>query len=50
MIDRLEAERRGVSGSFGIGANGFGIGVVWVVYQVASRESPSAPPSSSRPS
>jgi hypothetical protein len=35
MIDRLEAERRGVSASVGIGANGFGIGVLWVVYKVA---------------
>lgn len=35
MIDRLEAERRGVSGSMGIGANGIGVGIAWIVYQVA---------------
>lgn len=40
MIERLEAERRGVSGSFGIGANGFGVGVLWVVYQVAIEREP----------
>jgi len=40
MVERLEAERRGVSGSFGIGANGFGLGVLWIVYQVALEKEP----------
>lgn len=40
VIDRLEAERRGVSGSFGIGANGFGLGVLWIVYSVALEREP----------
>src|SRR5512145_1852695 len=40
MIERLEAEKRGVSGSIGIGANGVGVGIVWVVYQVALENAP----------
>lgn len=40
MIERLEAERRGVSGSLGIGANGIGVGVAWIVYAVGVEKEP----------
>jgi hypothetical protein len=34
-VHSLEADHARARASFGIGANGFGIGVVWVVFQVA---------------
>jgi DNA-directed RNA polymerase subunit RPC12/RpoP len=34
-VERLEHELAGARASFGIGANGFGIAVVYLVYQVA---------------
>jgi hypothetical protein len=37
-VERLEDELRGARRSFGIGANGFGLGVVYAVYQVALNE------------
>jgi hypothetical protein len=40
MVERLEDELRGARRSFGIGANGFGFGVVYAVYQVAVNEQP----------
>lgn len=36
----LEGDLRRARGSFGIGANGFGIGVIFVVWQVALKEQP----------
>jgi hypothetical protein len=38
MVERLEDELRGARRSFGIGANGIGLGVLYVVYQVAIKE------------
>jgi hypothetical protein len=38
MIERLEDEVRGARRSFGIGANGLGFGLVYVVYQIAFNE------------
>jgi hypothetical protein len=40
QVERLEDELRGARKSFGIGANGVGIGVVYAVYQVALNEQP----------
>ena len=34
LISRLEDELRGARASFGIGANGFGLGVVYAIWQV----------------
>jgi hypothetical protein len=36
LIERLEDELRGARRSFGIGANGIGIGVVYLIWQVAT--------------
>ena len=38
LIERLEAELRAARGSFGLGANGFGIGVAYFLWQVAAQE------------
>jgi hypothetical protein len=38
LIERLEAELRAARGSFGIGANGFGLGVAFFIWQVALRD------------
>ncbi|HET8644099.1 MAG TPA: hypothetical protein VFO85_01345 [Vicinamibacteria bacterium] len=38
VVERLEDELRGARRSFGIGANGLGIGVAYVVYQVGLNE------------
>jgi hypothetical protein len=38
VIERIEDELRGARRSFGIGANGIGLGVVYAVYQVAINE------------
>jgi len=35
MVRRLEAELADARGSFGIGANGLGVGVAYAVYQIA---------------
>ncbi len=40
LIERLEDELRGARRSFGIGANGVGLGVLYIVYQVALNEQP----------
>lgn len=40
LIERLEDEVRGARRSIGIGANGVGIGVAYVVWQVALQEQP----------
>ncbi len=37
VVRRLEAYLADARGSFGIGANGFGVGVIYAVYQVALR-------------
>ena len=39
-VERLEDEIRGARRSFGIGANGIGLGVVYAVYQVGLNERP----------
>ena len=38
MVDRLEDELKGARRSFGIGANGVGIGVAYAIYLVAFKE------------
>jgi hypothetical protein len=38
LVERLEAELRAARGSFGIGANGFGIGVAYFLWKVAGQE------------
>jgi hypothetical protein len=40
MVSRLEAELVHARASFGIGANGLGIGVIFVLYQVGMRGEP----------
>jgi hypothetical protein len=40
LVERLEDELRGARQSFGIGANGIGLGVAYAVYQIALREQP----------
>ncbi|HXB55203.1 MAG TPA: hypothetical protein VN461_10495 [Vicinamibacteria bacterium] len=40
MVDRLEADLRVARGSFGVGVNGFGVGVVYALWQVARNEQP----------
>lgn len=40
LVERLEAELRAARGSFGIGANGFGLGVAFFIWQVAGHEHP----------
>lgn len=40
LIERLEVEIKDARASFGIGANGFGIAVIYVLYQVALQEQP----------
>ena len=40
LIDRLEAELQVARGSFGIGSVGFGIAVVYLLWQVAIKEQP----------
>jgi hypothetical protein len=38
LVERLEAELRAARGSLGIGANGFGLGVAYFIWQVAGQE------------
>jgi hypothetical protein len=40
VVERLEDELRGARQSFGIGANGLGVAVAYVVWQVALKEQP----------
>ena len=40
LIERLEVEIKDARASFGIGANGFGISVIYVLYQVAFQDQP----------
>jgi hypothetical protein len=40
LVSRLEDELARARGSFGIGANGIGIGVIFVIYQVAMGHAP----------
>ena len=40
LVDRLEADLADARASFGIGANGIGIGVIFVVYQVGMKSAP----------
>jgi hypothetical protein len=40
LVERLEAEIKDARASFGVGANGFGISVIYVLYQVAFRDQP----------
>ena len=40
MVGRLEDELRGARHSIGLGANGLGIGVVYVIWQVALKDQP----------
>jgi hypothetical protein len=40
LVERLQAELRHARGSFGIGANGFGIGVAYFLWQVAGQDTP----------
>jgi hypothetical protein len=37
-VERLEAELSHARGSFGIGANGFGIGLIYALYQIAFKD------------
>ena len=38
LVERLQAELRHARGSFGIGANGFGLGVAYFIWQVTTQE------------
>lgn len=40
LVERLEAEIKDARASFGIGANGVGISLIYVLYQVALQEQP----------
>ena len=40
LVNRLEAELAHARASFGIGANGVGIGVIFVIYQVGMNHAP----------
>jgi len=40
LVSRLEAELAHARGSFGIGANGIGIAVIFVLYQVGMKHAP----------
>jgi hypothetical protein len=40
MVDRLENELRGARHSIGIGINGLGIGVAYLIWQVALKDQP----------
>jgi hypothetical protein len=39
-VSRLEAELQAARGSFGIGSIGFGVAVVYILWQVALKEQP----------
>ena len=40
LVNRLEAELARARASFGVGVNGIGIGVIYVVYQVGMKDTP----------
>jgi hypothetical protein len=40
LVNRLEADLARARGSFGVGANGLGIGVIFAVYQVGMKGAP----------
>jgi hypothetical protein len=40
LVSRLEAELQAARGSFGIGSIGFGVAVVYILWQVALKEQP----------
>jgi DNA-directed RNA polymerase subunit RPC12/RpoP len=40
LIERLEAEVRSARGSFGIGANGFGIALIYALWQIMRKDRP----------
>jgi hypothetical protein len=40
LVERLEAEIKDARASFGIGANGVGLSLIYVLFQVALREQP----------
>lgn len=40
LVERLEDELLGARRSFGIGANGFGVGLVYALWQVAIKDQP----------
>jgi hypothetical protein len=40
LVGRLEDELRGARHSIGLGSNGIGIGVAWMIYQVALQDHP----------
>ena len=40
LVNRLEADLAQARGSFGIGANGIGVGLIFALYQVAANEHP----------
>jgi hypothetical protein len=40
LVDRLETDLQQARGSFGVGINGFGVGVVYALWQVARNDQP----------
>ncbi len=44
MVERLEADLRVARGSFGVGVNGLGLGVVYALWQVARNDQPWSTP------
>jgi len=40
MTERLEAELRGVRGSFGIGVNGLGLALIYALWQIVRKDHP----------
>ncbi len=40
MTERLEAELRGVRGSFGIGVNGLGVALIYALWQIVQKDHP----------
>ena len=40
LVERLEAELRAARGSFGIGANGFGLGVAYFLWNIVQDQTP----------
>ena len=38
LVERLQDELKAARGSFGVGANGFGIGVAYLLWQIALRD------------
>ena len=40
LVERLEAEVKSARGSFGIGANGFGIALIYALWQIMKKDRP----------